>query len=261
MRLSKLLREGLYRMGRRICKEVFAEKQILFLSMAFMLIVEYALNILQKSAHLYEDCIMDAFVWVSYNMQGTSYLIVMVAVIITVKDSYKPDRIVRAKSFNYIWVYNVLKSGMFSLILAVFNVAGTYLVGRIASDKLCIWDSTNSYCYFSIGKTLENVNCGLIIFTFFLSSLLGFWISALIPLFTAWYCNSYLIGAVICVFINFFGEFTYVKYDTLRDVSYSNIYQGVDLKYQFIYPFLIILLFLVIGCFKNKRDFITKISR
>ena len=248
-------------MGKRICKELFAEKQILFCAMILMLIVQYALNILQKSAHLYEDCIMDSFVWVSDSMQGTSYLIVMAVVIIEIKDSYKPDRICRSKSLNSIWIYHVLKSGMISFVLAVFNVFGTYLVGRSASDKLCIWDSTNSYCYFVIGKTLENVNYGLVIFTFFLSSLLGFWISALIPLLTAWYCDSYLIGAVLCALINFFGEFTYVKYDTLRDVSYSNIYKGVDVRYQFIYPFLIILLFLVIGCFKNKIYFIAKISR
>ena len=88
-------------MGKRICKELFAEKQILFSAMILMLIVQYALNILQKSAHLYEDCIMDSFVWVSDSMQGTSYLIVMAAAIIEIKDSYKPDRISRSKSLNY----------------------------------------------------------------------------------------------------------------------------------------------------------------
>ena len=126
------------------------------------------------------------------------------------------------------------------------------------AEKLCNWDSRESYCYLILGRVLEDVNCTGIILVFFFLGFLGFWLSALMPILTSWYFNSYFPGVILAIAVNFIGDNSNFEYDMLRDVSYYNIYKGIDVKYQFIYPVLVILLILVAGWLKNKKDFIAK---
>lgn len=248
----------MWKMMRRIRKELCAGKNYLIMGCVLIFLTQLALAVLQLSAHRYTSCILDAFAWISYNMPSTIYMIAMLITTGMTKSISQADRIVRNKSFHSMWVYYFFKTGMISGILAVFHLVSTFFIGWITSGSFCNWSQTDSYCYYAIGTTLEYVNIPMILLTYFLSSFLGFFASALIPVLSWWLCGSYAYGIAVSAFLNLFGDYRKFDYVWFRGVFYHNIAGGIQIKQQFLYPMLVLIAIYVLGGLRRKRDFLEK---
>lgn len=245
-------------MIRRIRKELCAGRNYLFLGCMLIFLTQFALAILQLSAHICTPCILDAFAWVSYNMPSTIYMIVMLITVGMTKSISQSDRIVRNKNYHFMWAYYFLKTGMISGVLSVFHFASTFFIGWITSDVFCNWQQTDSYCYYAVGTTLEYINIPMIFFTYFFSSFLGFFASSLIPVLSWWLCRSYGYGIAAAAFLNLFGDYRKFDYVWSRGVFYHNIVKGIQIKQQFLYPMLALIALYALGTFCRKRDFLEK---
>lgn len=245
-------------MIQRILKEVAAEKKVFFTGAAIICIFQAATIIIQLRLHLYRGCILDAFAWSSTYFPLCVYPAAMCIMIAMTKDFLHPDRVLRNRTFHLLWVEVWIKSGIISFFLAAAAMAETLIFGRTLGKEFSVWDRTDSYCYYAIGKTMEHVDIAKILLAAFLLLFTGIWLTSVIPLLVKWFFHHYFAGILISILINLGGLTLRTAYTSARNLFYGNIYQGIDMRYIFIYPGILLLLFLIAGCFLQKRDFLEK---
>jgi hypothetical protein len=245
-------------MGKRIFKELVADRRMILTGALLCLISVYALIVMQLSGHLKTACVMDAFANVSYLMPCTIYLIVTLLIVSLNRDNLCAERVVRQKEIQRVWTYSVVKAGILSVIFSIYILAVTLLIGRIQTPLFCIWNQTDSYYYMIIHSTIEDVNYGGIIFFYTISCMLGIFASSVMVLLLQWYFNNYIFGVILMILVNLIGQLRSYAYAARRSVFYSNIAEGLDVRFQILYPCAVLVLFYLIGYMKRNKDFLNK---
>lgn len=240
----------------RIRKELWGQKTLFLAGYVMIFMAQFAMVFLQLGNYMCIPCIMDAFAWISYNMTSTIYIMVMLITIGLLKGIAQPETLLRQTRLRKVWIYGVIKVGTISFLMAIMNLLGTMMVGRMISSQWCNWESEDSAFFFVLGKITNEVDILLIIAVYFSSSFLGFFVSSMIPLLTYWLCNSVFSGLLISTLINAVGNLKKYNYDWKRGVFYNNIYYGIDIRYQFLFPILLIALMFLVGLMLKRKDFL-----
>ena len=134
----------------------------------------------------------------------------------------------------------------------------TLAVGRILSDKLFVWNQKDSYMYFLANKTVDSIDYGMIFLTYAAECFFTIFIAALLAQLIQWYTGSGLAGVIIVAALCLQTDVAMLFAADKRNVFYGNIYDGIDVRYQFFLPAAAAVLIAVIGLMKGKRDFLMK---
>lgn len=239
-------------------KRLVAEQKILWISALLLWVACFAVTVLQLGGVPDSTCFMDAFAAVSSCMRYAIYPIAIFTVVSLIKDEFDISNVLRRKTHLNLWIYLVLKIGVISLLLAIITFLGTSLTGIIIGDSLCNWNDLDSFCVKFTNYYFENVNIVMILLTFFLCIFSGMYVVSMICLSTYWFFNTFVLGAVISLAVCIGGTGLTINYNNYRGVSYDLIDHGIDPRYQYIYPFFIVLILAAVGILKQKRDFIKK---
>ena len=203
-------------------------------------------------------CFACIFALASRRMTGTVGIITMLIIFAVGKDNYRADRVVRQKSFPRIWNYIVIKTGIAALFFTICVFVETLAVGRILSDKLFVWNQKDSYMYFLANKTVDSIDYGMIFLTYAAECFFTIFIAALLAQLIQWYTGSGLAGVIIVAALCLQTDVAMLFAADKRNVFYGNIYDGIDVRYQFFLPAAAAVLIAVIGLMKGKRDFLMK---
>ena len=245
-------------MIKRAIKELCTERRLVLGGVCACFACIYALSVLGTGAGLCTPCMMDAFALASRRMTGTVGIITMLIIFAAGKDNYRADRVVRQKSFPRIWNYIVIKTGIAALFFTICVFVETLAVGRILLDELFVWNQKDSYMYFLANKTVDSIDYGMIFLTYAAECFFTIFIAALLAQLIQWYTGSGLAGVIIVAALCLQTDVAMLFAADKRNVFYGNIYDGIDVRYQFFLPAAAAVLIAVIGLMKGKRDFLMK---
>lgn len=245
-------------MVRRAIKELSAEGWLLFGGMLACFGCVYALTIFGTSAGLCEGCIMDAFAFTSRLLPGTVCLIAMLVIVAAGRAQERPERVVRQKKLSSVWIYTMVKTALAAAFFSICIFVATLAVGRILSDQMFTWNQIDSYFAFFLGKTTTEINYGMIFLAYISECFFGIFLAAALARLIQWYTMSGLSGVFLTVIIYMGMDIRGWFWDERRDVFYKNIYDGIDVRYQFIFPAAAAVLICVAGLMKDRRDFLAK---
>ncbi len=98
----------------------------------------------------------------------------------------------------------------------------------------------------------------MLLITFFLCILSGMYVVGMVCLISYWFFNNYIAGAIIALALCIGGTGLQINYNSKRGITYDMIYQGIDPRYQYIYPLLLVVVLAAFGLLKQKREFLAK---
>lgn len=239
-------------------KQLIAERRVILSAVGLLFLSAFAMVALQLQGFPDTTCFMDAFPAVSYHMTMAIYPIAMFTCIALTKDEFSSDRVLRRKTQSGLWMYLVLKVGVICALLGVGAFLATCFMGLIIGNTFFNWDQPDSFCTTISGELFESLNCGAVMLTFLFCVLLGMYVVSMICLTAYWLFRSYVVGALLGLAVCIGGQGPVISYNANRGVFYSNLTSGIDTRYQFWYPLLVVIILAAIGMMKRKREFIAK---
>ena len=243
-------------MIRRVLKELWAERSLLVFSLIFMFILSLGLSVFQLNNYSWESCGMDAFTFSSEWMAVSVFIVSSFISISINKNNFKPERVVLSEKNSSVWNYTVVKTVGMSLVMAVFIFVIVFLVSKMFFADFFNWDAEESVFHYLTGYQMNDINYAAIFLAYFFQSFFGICTAAIIPLISFWYFKSYMIGALFIVVFNLIGMALGADFIYEQNVFYDKMINGMDIRYHFIFPAIVLVILMVVGSMKTKRDFI-----
>lgn len=237
---------------------MFAEKRIFLAAAILLFAASFAATAIQLRGVSDSTCFMDAFPAVSANMRYAIYPIGIFIIIALLKDEFSISNVLRRKNQLNLWVYLVLKTGLISIYLSIATFISVSIVGLIIGNSFCNWNDPASFCAYFTNLYFENINITMLLITFFLCVLSGMYVVGMVCLISYWFFNNYIAGAIIALALCIGGTGLQINYNSKRGITYDMIYQGIDPRYQYIYPLLLVVVLAAFGLLKQKREFLAK---
>ena len=103
---------------------------------------------------------------------------------------------------------------------------------------------------------MDDISYVEIFIAYFFQSFFGICTAAIMPLVSFWYFKSYMIGAFAIIILNLAGMKSGADFIYEQNVSYDNILTGIGIRYHFIFPAVVLVIFMVTGRLKTKRDYL-----
>lgn len=245
-------------MIQQLFKQMFAEKRIFLAAAILLFAASFAATAIQLRGVSDSTCFMDAFPAVSANMRYAIYPIGIFIIIALLKDEFSISNVLRRKNQLNLWVYLVLKTGLISIYLSIATFISVSIVGLIIGNSFCNWNDPASFCVYFTNLYFGNINITMLLITFFLCILSGMYVVGMVCLISYWFFNNYIVGAIIALALCIGGTGLQINYNSKRGITYDMIYQGIDPRYQYIYPLLLVVVLAAFGLLKQKREFLAK---
>lgn len=243
-------------MIRRVLKELWAERGLLVFSLILMFILSLGLSVQQLNNYSQESCGMDAFSFSSEWMAVSVFIVCSFISISINKNNFKPERVVLSEKKSSVWNYTVVKTVSMSLVLALFIFVIVFLVSKMFFADFFNWDSEESVFNLLTGYQMEDINYVMFFLAYFFQIFFGICTAALMPLISFWYFRSYMIGALFIIVLNLTGMALGADFIYEQNVFYDKMIKGIDIRYHFIFPAIALVILMVAGSLKTKRDFI-----
>lgn len=243
---------------RQLFKQMFAEKRMLIAAFVLLFAASFAATAIQLQGVSDSTCFMDAFPAVSANMRYAIYPIGIFIIIALLKDEFLVSNVLRRKNQLNLWIYLVLKTGLISIFLAITTFVSVSIVGLMIGNSFCNWNEPSSFCVYLTHLYFENINITMLLVTFFLCILSGMYVVGMICLASYWFFDNYIIGAIVALALCIGGTGLKINYNSNRGIAYDVVYHGIDPRYQYIYPFLLVAVLAACGFLKQKREFLAK---
>lgn len=125
------------------------------------------------------------------------------------------------------------------------------MIKRLIAEQKILWIAALLLWVACFAATVLQLGGVLCIFS-------GMYVVSMICLSKYWFFNTFVLGAVISLAVCIGGTGLTINYNNYRGVSYDLIDHGIDPRYQYIYPFFIVLILAAVGILKQKRDFMKK---
>lgn len=243
-------------MIKRVLKELFAERWIIIAGLILMFILILALTKFQLSYSNVEICGMDAFAFCSRCMVVSVFPVSCLLNISVNKNNFKPQKVVLSEKNSAVWNYTVVKTVIISFAIAVCIFVITLLCSVIFFDEFFNWSSKNSFFYLFTGYLIDDINYIMIFAAYLCQSFFGICTAAMVPMITFWFFKSYALGAVGTIIIISAGEISGAEFIYGQNINYDKILKGIDIRYHFIYPAIVLIILMIAGSLKTKRDYI-----
>lgn len=243
-------------MIKRVLKELLAERLIIVSGLILMFILILALTKFQLSFARAESCGIDAFVFASRWVAVSVFPVSSLLNIAVNKNNFKPERVVLSEKNSVVWNYTVVKTVIMSLVIAVCIFIITLLCSVIFFEEYFNWSSKNSNLYFFTGYLMDDINYIMIFAAYFCQNFFGVCIAAMVPMITFWLFKSYVLGAIGTIIIIFTGKVSRANYIYGQDVNFDKMINGIDIREHFIYPVIVLIILMIAGSLKTKRDYI-----
>ena len=244
-------------MIKRVFKELFMEWRIVAAYLIVMFALMFAISKLRLDNFAFAECCgMDAFACASQVLPESVFPICCLLSISVNKNNFNSERVVLSKSNSSIWNYTVLKTAVLSILMAVFIFIVTFFVAELGFSEFYNWNSEKSNLYDNTGYTLDNVNYLMIFTSYFCQVFYGIYTASIMPMAIFWYVRSYIISAVGTVIILFTAIFAGTDFIYGQNIYYDKMIYGMDMRYHFIYPVIVLIIIILVGSLKKKRDYI-----
>lgn len=243
-------------MIKRVLKELLADWKVLVFSLAIMFILIFGLAKFQNDYSYAVTSGMDAFACTSQFMPVSVFVVSIFLSISINKNNFKPDRVVLSKKNTSVWNYTIIKTVILALIMSVFIFAVTFFISKVFFEDFFNWNTKESAFYLFTGMLMEDINYVLVLTAYFCQCFFGICTAAIAPLISFWYFKSYVSGAIIATILILAGHVSSAAFLYEQNISYFTLVEGIDIRYHFIFPPLALLILIIAGSMKTKRDFI-----
>ena len=245
-------------MLRRILYELRNQMAAVIGIMLLALCIQTIVVLLNADREAYDLCMMDGFSLSSIYMESTTVPIIALAVIVSLKDNFNSVRVIQEKNIRGLWIYVYIKIAVISFICAFISTVYCGILGKIISDRLYSWDSMRSiYVWFS-GEALSEYSYIYLITMYLVDLLIKTVIVSALSLTSYWMVNSYILGFIAGAGAGIAGDWFQLMWSEYTGAGYVAVINGIDIKYQYIYPIVIFVILFFIGFIVSKRDFLPK---
>lgn len=243
-------------MIKKVIKELLADWKAMLFCLIVMFIIMLGISKFQFDYSEAEFCGMDVFSLSSRFMASCVFIICSFLSITLNKGNFKPQRVVLSQKISSVWNYTIIKTIIISLVMSVFIFMITFLCSIIGFSDFFNWNSENSFFYHLMGRIVEDINYPILFITYFCQAFLGICTAAIAPMLTFWLFKSFVAGAAAITVLILAGGASGAEFIYGRNIFYDKIINGIDIRYHFIFPAIVLVILMVAGSLKTKRDFI-----
>lgn len=243
-------------MIKRVLKELLTEWRVMLFSLLLMLIVMLGLSKLQIDYLQFQVCGMDAFAYSSRHMALGVFVISIFFSISINKNNFKSQRVVLSKKNSSVWNYTIIKTIIMSLVISILVFIVTALVSITCFSDFFNWNSEESVFCLMTGKLMSNINYPIVFIAYFCQAFFGICTAATAAMLIFWFSKSYVAGAAITTIVIIAGEVSKTELIYGQNVFYDKIIKGIDIRYHFIFPAIVLIILIVAGSLKTKRDYL-----
>lgn len=243
-------------MIKRALKELMTEWRVMLFCLFLMFVVMIGLSKFQTDFIGIQGCGMDAFAF-SSEWMSTGVFIVCIFLSISInKNNFKPQRVVLSKKNSSVWNYTIIKTVIVSLVMSAFVFIITALVSITGFSVFFNWNLEESVFFLFTGYVMKDINYPVIFIAYFCQAFFGICTAALAPMLTFWAFKSYMAGAAITTIAILVGNASGAEFIYGQNVFYDKMINGMDARYHFIFPAIVLVILMAAGSLKTKRDFI-----
>lgn len=243
-------------MIKRAIKELLTEWRVMLFSLLLMLIIMLGLSKFQTDFTQFQGCGMDAFAFSSRRMALGVFVISIFFSITINKNNFKSQRVVLSKTNSSVWSYTVIKTIIMSLVMSLLVFAVTALVSITCFNEFFNWNSEESVFCLKTGMVMSNINYPIIFIAYFCQAFFGISTAAIAAMLIFWIFKSYIAGAAITTIVIIAGDISGAEFIYGQNVFYDKMIKGIDIRYHFIFPAIVLVVLMVAGSLKAKRDYI-----
>ena len=208
-------------------------------------------------------CFLDVFCLSSAHMGYMLTPFVAVISIYALKYNFNTMHILKETKLRNIWKQVSIKLGLIAIEIAVVSVVVVAILGNLLSDYFFTWNVYESiYSWYTESIiAFENVSYLYIVLVYVLQVFFMSYTSMMITVFTYWLFKSYILGLGISTLYFATGYLLGLPFVMYSGPNYYTISQEFSVKYQIIYPLIVLLGIYFLGCILvKKRDFFGKVT-
>lgn len=243
-------------MIKRVLKELLTEWRVMLFSLFLMLIIMLGLSLFQTGFSQLDNCGMDAFAWSSRWMAYGVFILSIFCSININKNNFKPQRVVLSKKNSSVWNYTIIKTVIMSLIMSMFIFMVTAIISITCFESFYNWDLSESVFYHFTGYRMNSINYPIIFIAYFCQAFFGICTAAIAPMIIFWFFKSYGVGAAISTIVILAADVSGSEFIYGQNVYYDKMINGMDSRYHFIFPVIVLVILMVAGSLKTKRDYL-----
>ena len=239
-------------------------KKIIF----FLLIIIYPFYIYMKFKHLIElsqssMCMIDC---ISVQIQRCLFIEILIWALLVIgcgKKYFRIMVIIRQKNIRYMMINILIKTFVTAVIISLYLLICTWLIGNIVSTDICNWQSYSSYGYYKMGvKSQSIIDIGKLLAAYFIIKISCFLITTDMIMITWLWFNTPLIGYVI-VAVTYIIENSFSPPVVKLFFAYANLdftalyFKGIDSFHMMIFPIICaVVITIILLILSKKRDWL-----
>jgi len=200
------------------------------------------------------QCVADGYIYTSvYWFFGIEIAILTNFLIFNLnKNDFNINTVLKQKSRALIWLKQVLKIGVISILASIWISICTYFASGLMTRYYINWSSVNSI-YFRVNKVVCNtIDLKDVIILFLVCSSIRIFIISIISLLIYWITNNKIISWIVIVSIGVL-EITIPLFYRVVSIDYQVINNSGVLLICFLYGLFLIAILTILGIPLGKR--------